>query len=346
MKKKKNTALINIFLIVFFTVLVLWLALRNNFNEVMGVISQVSLTWVLVVLGVAMLKQIIIGYIIMVLTKLSNKQYKFRQGIVNSFIASFFHGVTPSASGGQIAQLYVFKKQGIGTTDSVSVLWMDFIIYQSSMVGLVLILLILRFTYFYDNYSQMFFLVLIGFAVNSLVIVGLWLLAKFPRCYRFITTTGVVIGAKLRIIKDKEKTIHNIDYQLEKFSKETEHLKSNKISIAYVVFLNIFRLVLYYSIPYFCALAIGLEIPTSMLIDIIALSSFVSMINAFIPIPGASGGTEATFIMMFSGLFGVVNATSCMILWRFVSYYLILLIGGIVFVVFKFISARKESLIS
>ena len=85
-------------------------------------------------------------------------------------MASFFHGVTPSASGGQFAQVYVFKKQGVPLSDSASVLWMDFIVYQSTMIASVFILILLRFHHFYTNYSQFFLLVLLGFLVNSLVI--------------------------------------------------------------------------------------------------------------------------------------------------------------------------------
>ena len=72
-----------------------------------------------------------------------------------------------------------------------------------------------------------------------------------------------------------------------------------------------------------------------MLLNIIALSSFVAMINAFLPMPGSSGGTEATFVLMFSTIFGKVDATSIMILWRLVTFYQTLIIGGIVFMYAK-----------
>ncbi len=342
MKKKKNTYAFNILLVLFFTALVLWLALKDNFDEVMQIISQVQLSWIFIVLLVSLFNQSLIGMIIMILTKLTKKDYKFFEGAVNAIIASFFHGVTPSASGGQIAQIYVFKKQRVPVSDAVGILWMDFILYQTALVGLVLFLLWMRFTYFYDNFSHLFVLVLVGFAVNCLIIVGLYILARFPRTYRWLTTTGVVIGVKLRLIKDKEKTIANIDNQLEHFSQETKRLQSHRTTIVLVIFLNVVRLALYYSIPYFCMLALGIDVSISMILDIVALSACVSMMNTFIPLPGASGGTEATFLMMFSGLVGLINATSTMLLWRFVSYYLIMLIGGVVFVIFKFIYDKKE----
>lgn len=342
MKKILKSTTFNILMVLGFTCFVLWLMLKDNFNEVSEILLKAKLGWILVIVFVALGYQAMIGAILTVLTKLSKPDYRFRDGLINAMVASFFHGVTPSASGGQFAQVYIYKKQGVPISDSAGILWMDFILYQSTMVGLVLILLILRFGYFYRNFSNLFILVLLGFLINSLVIVGLWIIAKFPRIYTWLTTSGIMIGVKLRLIKNKEKTLNNINMQLERFGKETKRLQSHRPMIITVVFLNLGRLLLYYSIPYFCAQALGIAIPMRMFIDVIALSSFVSMINAFIPIPGASGGTEATFVLMFSNLFGKIKATSCMILWRFASYYFIMLLGGIVFVTFKFVQKRKE----
>ena len=95
------------------------------------------------------------------------------------------------------------------------------------------------------------------------------------------------------------------------------------------------RLTIYYSIPFFCAKALHIEVASSQLLNIIALSAFVSMINAFLPMPGSSGGTEAVFVLMFSTIFDVVDAASIMILWRSVTFYLTLIIGTVVFLYAK-----------
>ncbi len=68
------------------------------------------------------------------------------------------------------------------------------------------------------------------------------------------------------------------------------------------------------------------------LLDVIALSSFVTMSNSFFPVPGASGGTEMMFVQIFGLLISAKYASSIMIIWRFATYHLILLIGGLLFV--------------
>ncbi len=334
-KKLMKSYAFNITLVVVFTGFILWLTLKDNYHEIITMLSNVHRGWLLVVIFLAIFYQVIIGWILRRLTILSNPKYKFSQGVINAFVASFFHGVTPSASGGQLAQVYIFKKQGVGLTDAASVLWMDFIIYQATMVVSVLILILLRFSYFFGNFSQFFVLVLFGFAINSIIIVGLWALVTFPKAYRWISTKGIEIGHKLHIVKNKEKVLSSLNVQLEKFAKETHKLKTHKKTIVVSVLANFLRMFVYYSIPFFCAKALNIEVGIGDLLNILALSSFVSMINCFIPIPGASGGTEATFVLMFSTIFGTISATSTMILWRLMTYYFVMVLGGLVFIYAK-----------
>lgn len=332
MKKLFKSYLFNISLIVGLTVFVLWWTLKDNYEEIFEIMSHANVAWIVAIIVICLGYHAIIGWILEQLTRLSNPHYKLSHGIVNAFVAAFFHGITPSASGGQFAQVYVFKKQGVQISDSASVLWMDFILYQSTMVLSVLILILLRFRYFYEH-SSFFALVLVGFTVNGMVIVGLWALARFPSVYTWISTKGIELGAKFKLIKNKEKTLSMLKLQLDRFNSETIKLKSNKIVLLKVIIANLVRLGLYYTLPFFCAKALSLDVSLSLLLNVMALSSFVAMINAFIPIPGASGGTEATYVLMFSTIFGgTIKAASTMILWRFATYYLIMLVGAITFI--------------
>ena len=342
MKNKFQSYFLNVVLILSLTTFVLYFTLKDNYVETFALLKHAKLSWLFIVFAAAILYQAIIGLILKIITNMSNSEYKFRQGFVNALVASFFHGITPSASGGQFAQVYVFKKQNIPFSDSASILWMDFILYQSTMVASVLFLLLIKFKYFYTLHSEFFILVIAGFVVNSLVIVGLYLIVHYKKLYSWITTVGIELGSKIHLVKDKEKTLNSLNAQLERFDLETKKLKNHRPLIYKVVGLNLIRLTLYYSIPFFCAKAIGIEISQGLFINVLALSSFVAMINCFIPLPGASGGTEATYVLMFSTIFSRVGATSTMILWRFSTYYLIMFIGGITFAVFKLIDRKKE----
>ena len=330
-KKIIKSPVFTLLLVVSLTGLVLWLTLRNDFDEVVGILRNADVGILLLVAGLMVLDRVIHGWGLMQECHVSHKDYKMSQGFVNSYTGSLFNNITPSASGGQFAQLFIFTRQGIPASAAVGVLWLDFIIYQTTMSLFVAVLLLLRFGYYYSHYSQFFLIVLFGFAVNSAVIVALWAMVKFPKFYRWLSTTGIHFAYKFRIIKDEEDMRHKMSEQLSRFEDEIVILKEHKKMICMVALSNLLRLIIYYSVPFFCAWALHIHIGPELWLDTVALSSFVAMVNAFVPLPGSSGGTEATFVLMFSTILSHVNASSVMIVWRVMTYYFQTIMGGLVF---------------
>lgn len=329
----------NVIVIFLLTGLVFWYTMKDNYNEILDMFRHANLWMVLVIVLLCTIERGLLGWGLMVECHQSHPQYKWSQGFINAYVAGFFNNVTPSASGGQFFQMLIFRKQGIPISNSVGVLWLDFIVYQTTMSIYVLVLLLLKFDYYYSNYSQFFLIVLFGFLISSAIIGFLWLLAMSKRFYTWLTTKGILIGAKLHLVRDKEKTLAKLDKQLEAFSKEIVVLKTHRKMILMLAFENAVRLTIYWSIPFLCAIALNVPVGWDMWLDMLALASFVAMVNAFLPMPGSSGGTEATFVLMFSTILGKVDATSVMVLWRVMTFYLTLLFGGIIY---AYANSRKS----
>ena len=339
LKKLVKSNGFNIFVIVSLAAFVLWLTMRNDGKDVVKILSQVSIPGVIGIVCLMIFERFLLGWGLRFEAIQSHPKYTLLQGFVNAYTAGLFCNITPGASGGQVAQGYIFKKQGVPVSTSIGILWLDFIVYQTTMTIFVLMLIILRFGYFYANFSKFFLIVIAGFAVSAGVIVFLYLLANSPKFYTFITTKGLNIAHKLHLVKDREASLRKLNDALLAFGREIVVLRNHKKMIVLLSLADLLRLLIYYSIPFFCAKALHIEADFSILLDVIALSSYVAMINAFLPMPGSSGGTEATFVLMFSTIFGRPNAASIMILWRLVTFYQTLLIGGLVFVYGK---TRKD----
>ena len=335
LKKLFSSYLFNIALIFGLAALVLYLTIRDNPQEIFSALEHADIVWMIVIVAMVISIRLFSGSAIKLECNLTHPEYTFLQGVENAFVGGFFNEITPSASGGQFAQVYLFRKQGIPITESAGVLWMNFIIYQTTMVASVFLLILLKFHTFYSRYSQFFIIVLFGFAVNAAVIVSLWALVKFPKFYTWLSTSGISIGARLRLVKDKEKALESLNERLQRFQKEVDLLSNHKPMVIKVAITHLLRLLVYYSIPYACARALHVPVNPGMLLDIITLSSFVSMVNAFIPLPGASGGTEATFLLMFSTIFNELDVRMVMLLWRFMSYYFDMMLGATVFLIAK-----------
>ena len=63
----------------------------------------------------------------------------------------------------------------------------------------------------------------------------------------------------------------------------------------------------------------------------ITLVSFISIISSYIPLPGGMGGQEYLFILLFGVYVNQPLLSSLMIMWRFITYYLPMITGSIIF---------------
>ena len=80
----------------------------------------------------------------------------------------------------------------------------------------------------------------------------------------------------------------------------------------------------YFSISYVIYLAFGLN--GTDYITIISCQAFVLMISAFVPLPGAMGAAEGSYVLFFKGIFGGFVHLSTVI-WRFLTFYLAIIAG-------------------
>jgi uncharacterized protein (TIRG00374 family) len=326
---KKSKYFWNLAVILVITILVLYFSLKDNDDQVTAAIQGMSILGLVIVLLWGIGYTIVWGGVYRVLVRKYRPGYTFLEGITVAFVGSFFAGITPSATGGQFGQVYILKKQGVKYADGASILWADFIIYQTTMMIYVTLLFLWKFKEVAMG-NNWFLVVLAGYVVNFFVIVSLYTMALFPKFYVRAAGFLAELLAKMHLVKDAERTKISWTSQVDTFTTQIKILSKDKKSILECFFINILRLSLLYSLPYVIAWALGLRLSLSLFFEVIALTCFVSVANSFIPIPGASGGTEVMFSVIFSPLFGSMT-TAIMLLWRLSSYYVVILIGGLIF---------------
>lgn len=330
----------NILLIISVTCIAMYLSLKDHFHEIMDAIARMNPGMLVLVLCWGLLFTAVWGVSYQILAKRYVKKYSLKQGIIVSFVGTFFSGITPSSTGGQFGQLYILKKQGVDYSDAASLLWADFIIYQTTMMIYVTILFALRFQH-YANLSSWFWIVFAGYLVNLAVVVGLYTIALFPKFYIRIATWGVGLLGRMHILKNPEQTLANAEAQMTNFTREIKKLSQDWKSIFQCMIVNFLRLTLYFSLPFIIANGLSINLPLSDLIDCLTLSSFVTMANSFIPLPGAAGGTEFVFSLLYSRMLGSLTG-AVMLLWRMSTYYIPVIAGAIIFLLFKNRSDKQK----
>ncbi|KXU43393.1 MAG: lysylphosphatidylglycerol synthase transmembrane domain-containing protein [Longibaculum muris] len=330
----------NIALILIIGGVSIYLSIGKQFDQVIHAFEEARISWI-AVMGIVMFSYYLFDALSLWYFGLAyKKDYSFKQSFINAISGTFFNGITPFASGGQFAQVYIFNKQGIPPTNSASILLMCFICYQSVLVLYTGIVLLFKYQYFVEDQPAVFSLAILGFLINFVVILGLFGGAKSKKLQNFLTHNVLRFLSKIHIVKDYESTCVKIEQYLADFREQLNFLQRNKPVLVKSCLCNFMKLTIIYSMPFFAAKALNLNVSWNQFFDFLGLCSFIYLINAFLPIPGASGGSEGVYVLLFSFL-GTVGTSSSLFLWRFMSYYMGLIIGGLVFSMNKEINRSK-----
>ncbi|MCD8028887.1 MAG: flippase-like domain-containing protein [Erysipelotrichaceae bacterium] len=337
---KKSKYIFNIILILVIGFIAIYISINGEFDKMLDAFKNASLFWIIIMLLGMFLYYIFDALSLQKFARVYKKDYSLIQSLSNTISSYFFNGITPFASGGQFAQVYIFNKQGIIPTYSASILLLSFICYQSVLVIYTALILLLRLQYFISSEVYSIGLVLIGFLINFMVIIVLFSAANSKNIQNFIIHKVLKFLSKIHVVKDYELISIRVERYLSDFRQQLYFLQNNKSILLSVVFNNFIKLSIAYSMPFLAAKAMHLSVSFNQLINFMTLCSCIYMITAFIPIPGSSGGAEGLYMVMFSFL-GTVGASSSMMLWRFMTYYLGLILGALVFSLNKEINKKR-----
>ena len=322
--------------------------------------------WMIVIAVLMILIYLLQGIIIQVFCRLYTRHYHLHQGVANALIGSFYNNVTPGSTGGQVMQVYTMKRQGIEVSNAASIMVMWFILYQVSLIIFDIAAISFEWStimsiksisipgFRIGNWSgelPMLPLIIIGFVVNISVILLLFLMSYSRRLHNFIMHYGIGLGAKLKLIKNPDKTRENLRVQVENFKIELRRLQSNIPVTILVIVLFLMVWTITFSIPYFAGLALdafgyGYTFNIANMYDFCFRSAFQQMVAGLVPLPGNAGVSELVFAAMFNDVFvettaftdagiTIVRSTSAnvmaaQIIWRLSTYYIVLVISGLV----------------
>lgn len=326
MKHIKRNSLI----ILLVTLLVLFLALKDDFNAIIATFGRMDYRFILLAIlfyGIYIFLKAVVNYIWVH----DKKVLSLKEAFVHNIITQFFNGITPFSTGGQPMEVYMLKEHGIRTTRATNIIMQNFIVYQLALV----IFGIFAVSYnaatgVLQNNVLLKNLIVLGFFINTIVAVFLFFIAISKKFTNFVMRVIVNLCTKLHFIKDKKATMQKWEERLEDFHQYTKELKKKKKLFVIGVALHLLSLACFYSIPLF--LTYSLHDYTSLtLINSMVASAYVLIIGAFVPIPGATGGIEYGFMQMFANFLPSSELSAIMITWRFITYYLGMIVGGIMF---------------
>ena len=208
----------NIIIIVILSLLVIYLALKDNFAEKIHYLFSINPIFLIISFLFIIVYWLLKGIALFYCVSQVDKKYTIRDGIKLLITTQLFHAITPFATGGQPWQIYRLKKDGIPISKSTNVIIEDFIAYQIALVLLGIVAVTLNhLLHILPSNSTLGHLVTIGFAINTLIVIVLFIVSFNKKCNKIIVRGTINVLAKIRIIKDKNKILESTDEAIKQF---------------------------------------------------------------------------------------------------------------------------------
>lgn len=326
---KKQKKELNFLILIFVTALVLYFSLKDNFDETVHQIFNMNIWYLLVAFLCLFLFWIFRSYPMYTFCKKINKDFKFLSAIQLTLRTQFFNAITPFATGGQPYQIYYLKQTGLDYASSTSVVLENFIVYQIALVSLGLVALFMnKVFHIFTKVYILQKLIAIGFIMNTLVIVLMFVLAFSKKISKFLIKIGITILTKLRIVKDKEEKLKEWDKNITHFNESAKVLLKDKKLFIFNIVCNFLALCCLYLIPLFIIYSMGNFDAFNPGVGIVT-SAYIMIIGSFVPIPGATGGLEYGFVQFYGNFVGGSTLSAMMLVWRFITYYFGMIVGAI-----------------
>lgn len=264
-------------------------------------------------------------------------------GILNSiqfaFVGFYFSAITPSASGGQPMQVYFMQREKYPVSLSTLCFLMIGAVYQIVMLCFGGGMFLLQFPFLRENIQGIHFLLFYGMGVNLLLISLIFLTIFFPGMIRRVSGALIRLLAKCKLLKRPENALQAVEQFIAEYRQGAQHIRKNPKVLAKVFLVTAVQLLAFYSVPFFVYCATRQQ--GHGYLEIVATECILMISVSSLPLPGAVGASEASFLKIFSVFFGE-NVVAAMLLSRGISFYSYLLISGVVTMVCYVRVSRKK----
>ncbi len=237
---------------------------------------------------------------------------------------AFLAAVTPFQTGGLPVQLYLLKREGISYGKGTLIILLRAIFYSIMM----LILLPFLFPILTKQYDATSIKILSKYSLivyPIIVVIIAFALIKPNIIKSLLSKVTLLLGRRKR---KATELIDRMFKEIEEMKDGFWHfVKQKKWHSVASFFLTFITYVPYFFIAPLLLKGIGIDVS---FIRIAFLQFVVILFTFFSPTPGATGVSEGVFAIMFLGIVGKGLLGVFTILWRFFTFHLTALVGGII----------------
>ena len=239
----------------------------------------------------------------------------------------FFSSITPSASGGQPAQLVYMNRDGISVSHGIFSLNLDLLCFQTAALTLGTAGAVIFLSGGSDGNNIVYWPFILGAALSVGGLVLLVLLMFSRQIYKKIAGFASLIAKKFYKIKKKAFNEMEILRTICRYRIAAAKIKKQPQTVMGMVLVSFIELISLYSISYYSVRAIGIDDISWAYITGIQALIFVSVSS--LPFPGAAGITEYGLSTFLTGILTNETIAAAIVLSRTLSFVFPVLATGV-----------------
>lgn len=242
-----------------------------------------------------------------------------------SFAGMYYANITPSSTGGQPMQVYFMTQRKIPGGVATSALTARYFFNQLALVALTAVMWLTNRDFVAAQLGHVAGFVILGCVVNfACVPIILAIMLNRPLVER-AARWCIGFAAKRRWCRNPEKWESKAMESIEHFHSSLMHLAGRPGHLLIQLAVSVAEMTLLMLVPLMVYKALGLSGTPWQHIVTVAFMLFVSA--SYTPLPGASGAQEGGFLVYFAGIYPAGTISVALLVWRFMTYYLCLLLG-------------------
>lgn len=307
-------------------ILTYFLIATDGIPALINIADKLRLRWLWVVLAAMVGMWSMEGLSLHVIARRIYADWPLRYSLVVGMIGLLYGALTPFSTGGQPMQIYYMRKMGMDTGKAGAIVAVKTLVYQVVMVVFALVMILWKLPYF-QTMNGFAFITVIGLAANLIFVVAVILFAANQKLTNKIIRGIVNLLHKIHLCKNPDEKYQKFHDEFALFYDSTRLMGRSFMVYVYTALFTVAQVFCTCIVPYLIYRSFNFSeaSPATM----VAAQSFVTMVSAFIPLPGATGGAEGSFALYFRDFFSDLLVPA-MIIWRVATYYMTIAIGAIV----------------
>jgi uncharacterized protein (TIRG00374 family) len=324
----KNKIFSTIIVIVTFCIFLSFFLFTEGLNSLINHIKTLNTSWLLLSILCMLLFWL---FEMLTLYTITKKLFQIKnllaQSIKFQMIGQFFAAISPFSAGSNPAQFFAMKESGIPAGLAGSILMIKFIIHQSINIVILVLAFLYKFNFFNSKVNYFPYLCILGLGIHVLIMIFAILFSINSSLTKRLLTTIFKVLKKIRLVKNPESSYKKIELELENFHQNASLISKHIKMCTYASIFTLLQYLAFFSIPYCIYRSFGFH--SADIWTLICAQIFLVNFMAIIPLPGAAGGAEGGFYLIYSLFFDPGTILTALFLWRVLTYYSSIAVGSI-----------------